>query len=349
MPDTQTSVHTKRLPPAWQTQLSDFIVSLEWSPDGAWLAAATADGQVSLIPRQPNAPVKAFSAHTAGMGALSWHPNGGPLATAGQDGMVRAWNPSEAGPIWSYQSGRAWIERLAWSPVSAGPENNNEPVLAFAQGKELHLLDARGEAVAKGEPLGSSIADLCWHPGDPIIVTAAYGGLCTWNGQTAEMLKAFEWKGAIWNCRWSPDGRWVCGGSQENAVHIWDAASGMHFHMPGYQSKIRSIDWSADGQWMATSNGIDVLLWDCSGAGPSGRQPAMFGLHSEPVTVIRFQHHGHLFAAGGKDGKLALWNGDGNEEPLAVYMGKEEISAVRWSPDDKLLAAGTASGDVFIF
>ena len=157
------------------------------------------------------------------------------------------------------------------------------------------------------------------------------------------------WKGALWNCRWSPDGRWVCGGSQENAVHVWDAASAEHLHMPGYQSKIRSLDWSSDSKWLATSNGIDVLLWDCSGAGPNGRQPLMFGVHSSAVTEIRFQHRGHLFAAGGKDGKLVLWSADGGEEPLAVYVGEDEVSVIRWAPDDKLVAIGTSTGEVLVF
>ena len=344
VPELEKTVKTKRLVPVGSTRLGDYVVSLEWSPDGTLLVAAAADGNVTCIPREVHGGEKrSFAAHPAGMGVLAWHPKETLLATGGQDGCVKAWNPAKNEPLWSYQSGRAWIERMAWA---AGVEN---PLLAVAQGKEVHLLDAKGALVSKSTALGSTVADLCWSPDGTKILAAVYGGLVVLDGRSAEKLKTMAWKGALWTCRWSPDGRWVCGGSQENAVHVWDAASAEHLHMPGYQSKIRSLDWSSDSKWLATSNGIDVLLWDCSGAGPNGRQPLMFGVHSSAVTEIRFQHRGHLFAAGGKDGKLVLWSADGGEEPLAVYVGEDEVSVIRWAPDDKLVAIGTSTGEVLVF
>jgi len=221
--------------------------------------------------------------------------------------------------------------------------------LALACGKQLQILRADGTLAARGAALESTISDLCWYPLGPMVLTASYGGLQAWDAAQAEKCKIYEWKGALWNCAWSPDGRWIAAGSQENAMHVWDAGTGEHLHMPGYQGKIRAVDWSPDGRWLGTGNGSDVLLWDCSGKGPGGTRPLMYGVHSEAVSVIQFQKPGPVFAVAGRDGKIALWQSGGGEEPLAVYVGTEEVCALRWSPDGKLLAAGTSSGVVMVF
>ncbi|MDR1191518.1 MAG: hypothetical protein LBK60_07640 [Verrucomicrobiales bacterium] len=334
------ALHTKRLMPAWTTRLSDCVVALAWGADGQTLAAAAADGAVSIIPKQGGAPVT-FTAHN-GMGALAWHADGRRLVTAGHDGAVRCWG-ADGRRAWEYQAGRAWLEQLAWSIADGGA------TLAVANGRRVTLLAADGTLLADSEPLAATLADLRWHPREPLVLTAAYGGLRVWHGASAKLLRTYDWKGALWQGRWSPDGRWVAGGGQEHAVHVWAADSGEHLHMPGYQAKIRALAWSGDGQWLATGNGPDVLLWDCAGAGPAGAAPLMFGAHAQPVTTLDFRHHGALFAAGGKDGALMLWDANGGPAPLAAYLGSAAITLARWSPDDKLLALGTADGDVLVF
>ena len=341
MTEEKQALRTKRLTPAWETRLSDCVVALEWAANGEVLAAATIDGKVSLIPKK-GGDVLTFTAHAPGMGALAWHPDKELLVSAGQDGFVRAW-AANGEKVWEYKAGRAWIEKLAWS------RQGQEKTLAVANGKQLTLLDSSGQLVANSEALGSTLADLCWYPNGEMVLAAAYGGLQVFHGASAKRLRSYEWKGAMWNCRWSPDGRWVAGGSQENAVHIWDANSGEHLHMPGYQAKIRALHWSHDSKWLATGNGMDVLLWDCAGKGPNGRAPQMFGAHSRNVTELRFRHQGTVFAAGGKDGNLMIWDANGEPEPLAAFIGEAEIGVVRWSPDDKLLAISTANGGVIIF
>jgi WD40 repeat protein len=347
MNESKQALRTKRLTPAWETRLSDCVVALEWAANGELLAAATIDGKVSLVPKK-GGEVLTVSAHANGMGALAWHPDQDLLVSAGQDGFVRAWH-ANGEQVWEHQAGKSWIEKVAWSPQPVKVGDREEKVLAVASGKELLLLNAGGQLIAKSEAMNTTLADLCWYPNGALVLAAAYGGLQVFHGASAKRLRTYEWKGAMWNCRWSPDGRWVAGGSQENAVHIWDANSGEHLHMPGYQAKIRTLDWNHTGKWLATGNGMDVLLWDCSGKGPNGRAPQMFGAHGQNVTGIRFRHGGDVFAAGGKDGNLMIWDANGEPEPLAAFIGTAEIGPVCWSPDDKLVAIGTANGEVIIF
>ncbi|MDR2462661.1 MAG: hypothetical protein LBD30_02645 [Verrucomicrobiales bacterium] len=346
MNETKTAIRTKRLVPAWETRLNDCVVALEWSADGQRLAAAGVDGTGCVIPKSGGAP-KNFLAHE-GMGALAWHADGQRVVTAGQDGAVRCWD-ADGQRCWEYLAGRAWLEKMAWSPLPVNVSGAEQKILAVANGKIVTLLNADGQLVANSEALGSTLADLCWYPNGAMVLAAAYGGLVVVHGASGKRLRSYDWKGAMWNCRWSPDGRWVAGGSQENAVHLWDADSGAHLHMPRYQSKIRALDWSGNGKWLATGNGMDVLLWNCSGKGPAGTTPLMFGAHGQAVTEIKFRHHGDVFAAGGKDGNLMLWDANGEPEPLAVFTGSAAITAARWSPDDKLLALGAADGEVLVF
>ena len=44
--------------------------------------------------------------------------------------------------------------------------------------------------------------------------------------------------------------------------------------MSGYPARVRSLDWSADGEWLATSGAEQLILWPFqSKDGPMGKQP----------------------------------------------------------------------------
>ena len=96
-----------------------------------------------------------------------------------------------------------------------------------------------------------------------------------------------------------------------------------------------------------------VCVWDCGGKGPAGTKPQMLLEESDelPLTAILWQRRGFLVAAAGRDGRVRVWQPANKKAPLVgedQFPGAE-ASAIAWSPDDKLLAAGSGSGAVAVY
>lgn len=340
-------VKTRRLAPRWNSQAADYISALAWSPNGKQLAVGTGAGTVEFFSAEGTAGAK-HAAHALGVEALAWTPGG--LFSGGQDGRLKRWVEGDSAAALDVRPGKGWVGTLAWSGHDVkGPGGAKQPLLAAACGKTVALCDAEGRTVVEISDKETTVEDVCWYPHGSILLTAGYGGLQAWNPEDGAHLRSYEWAAAIWSCTWSPDGRWVTGGSQENAVHIWDARDGAHLHMPGYPGKVRHQAWSPDSHWLATSGAADIILWDCSGAGPEGRSGRLCAAHNEPVTALAFHPRANHLISGCRGGWLILWNADGDDEILGAAVFDQEISCVAWSPVEDRVAVGTAKGAVALF
>jgi WD40 repeat protein len=64
----------------------------------------------------------------------------------------------------------------------------------------------------------------------------------------------------------SPDGKWLVAGSEDQHVHLWDvtasSVAGSHRILRGHASNVLSIDFSGDSKLLATSDGIVTRIWD---------------------------------------------------------------------------------------
>ncbi len=126
-------------------------------------------------------------------------------------------------------------------------------------------------------------------------------------------------------------------------------ASGEDLQMAGYPSKVRDLAWDPASRLLATGGASVVCVWDCSGAGPAGRKPVQLEAHKALVSALAYQHRGVYLASGGEDGQVALWQPGKSRGALALATVGAPVSALAWSPDDRLLAVGTAEGRVIVF
>ena len=344
---------------AWTAQLDDYAIDLAWSPDGRLLAVASAAGPVTLFDGASGAKRHELPGHPDGTNAVAWapaeipetgnrRPDSSILASGGQDGRVRFWDAGAGVQTADSALGRDWIENLGWRPAPDHPASGvRNPVLAAAAGRKLVLLTRDGAVTHAFPEAPKTISALAWHPLGGWVAAAWYGGVCLWDADDYHAQKELAYGSAIHALVWSPDGRWLVAGAQDNAVHLWIPAEGEEFHMSGYETKVRELSFSRDSRWLATGGARDACVWDCSGAGPEGREPLALP-HTDRVCAVAFQQAHDLLATAAHDGEASLWS-LARRQPLAASVRlTAPASKLVWSPDDARLAIGSQQGGVLV-
>jgi WD40 repeat protein len=325
----------------WAGQLDDYAIDLAWSPDGAVLAAASASGPVTLFGAEDGARRHELPGHEGGSNALAWRPGGTLLASGGQDGSVKLWDGAAGQHVGTAPLGNAWVEHLGWRPQ--GPV----PVLAASAGRRFVLLNPDATVRHEFKDAPKTISALAWHPQGGCAAVAYFGGVCLWDADDFVAQKEFAYGNGIHALTWSPDSRWLVSGNQDPSVHLWMPESDVELQMSGYEGKVRHISFDAASRWLATSGSQDACIWDCSGAGPEGREPVMLP-HEAPVCGVAFQGTHSLLATASQDGNVALWSPDRRQPLRATVRMPAAAACLAWSPDDRLLAIGTEKGFVYV-
>ncbi len=134
---------------------------------------------------------------------------------------------------------------------------------------------------------------------------------------------------------------------QENALHGWRITDKAHMRMTGYPAKTRSMSWSHDGAWLATSGAEAAIIWPFSGKdGPMGKAPRNAACGVRPVRVSRVAFHpaSLVLAIGYEDGFVMLVRlTDASELPVRMSAGAA-VSALAWDASGRRLAIGGAEG-----
>jgi WD40 repeat protein len=344
----------------WAASLDDYAIDLAWSPDGTVLAAASAAGSVTLYDAVTGAVKHLLPGHADGANCLAWSPSG-LLATGGQDGCVRFWDAATGAQSAEAKIGNAWVEHLCWvgrtvpgepsSTPAACPEDS--PCLFAAAGKKLVALRPDGTVAHTFPDAPKTISALAGAPRSasspqPLLAAACFGQVVVWNAATFDGVKEFPYGNAIYALTWSPDGRWLVAGCHDNSVHLWVPAEDLELHMSGYETRLKELSFSPDSKWLATGGGHDACVWDCSGAGPEGREPMLLP-HKARVCAVAFQNSHGLLAAGAGNGEFTLWMPSRKNPMIAEVTMPSAATKFAWRHDDALLAVGTEKGQLFVF
>lgn len=346
-----------QLTKTWAAQLDDYVIDLAWSPDAALLAAASQAGPLHLFAGPTGENRRELPGHTDGANCLAFAPASGPsalLASGGQDGAVKFWDAAAAQHLATADLGTAWVEQIAWrpAPAAAGSEVSQSvpsaSLLAAASGRDLFFLRPDASVAHRFKPAPKTLSALAWHPRGGALAAAYFGGVCLWDSDDFHAQREYPYANGIATLAWSPpDGRWLVSGNVDPSVHLWLPEEDQEFHMSGYETKVRQISFDFTGTRLATTGGQDVCVWDCSGAGPEGREPAMLP-HDAPLAAVAFQNRHGLLAAASRDGVLQLWSPERSQPLRATVKMPAPATKLLWSPDDRFLAVGSEKGVLYV-
>lgn len=331
----------------WYVDLKEHVIDLAWSPSGELLVAATVEGRVVLIEnRGDSAFFKQVGLHSMGANSVSFSSDGTRFASCGQDGTIHIYQSSDGATLQTLKSRTSWIGKVAYQPIK---DNSASGLLAAATGKALMVYAADGTVVYQDDQHASTIADIAWNPAGDSIAVAAYNGLTVHKPELKTAPRKYTWQGSSLVAAWSPDERFIATGEQDSTVHFWMVESGEHAQMWGFPTKVLQLSWDKTGRWLATGGGSGVVIWDCSGAGPMGRQPEVLECHVNKITAMAYEPSGNFLVSTDADGLLCVWQPEKQKDLLGGKALTAAPSCLRWTATGDLLAVGQDDGIVVVF
>lgn len=292
---------------------------------GALPALALGDGTIRLgdnvIAAHPDAAILVAAS------------DGSRLLTGGDDGRVVVTDATGTTSEIGNENGR-WIDAIALGPSGS---------LAWSAGKSVKARDGKGTVKAMSAP--SSSRGLVFAPKGYRLAISHVDGASLWFPNTTAAPERLEWKGVHLDIVWSADGRFVVSSMQENQLHGWKLPEKAHMRMSGYPAKTRSMSWSHDGNWLATSGAEAAIIWPFAGAGPTGKAPRECGVRPRRVTRTAFHPKALVLALGYEDGLVMIVRlTDASELLIRAPAEGGAVTALAWDGTGNRLLFGTDEG-----
>ncbi|MEK6263103.1 MAG: GYF domain-containing protein [Planctomycetota bacterium] len=132
----------------------------------------------------------------------------------------------------------------------------------------------------------------------------------------------------------SPDGRWIATGGDDNALCLWSASDGtLRRTIQGHQGHIMAVAFSPDSQRVITgAQDNTAKVWDVE------RGVEVFTLHGHKKRVdgAAFSPDGTLFATGSWDESVRIW--EASTGKLVRDFKTQLVNCLCFSPDSKTIA-----------
>lgn len=257
------------------------------------------------------------------------------IVTGGDDGKVVSTGVEGGSAVIAADAKRRWIDHVAVGPGGAA---------AWSAGRQAFVRTAKGAEQTR--EVRSTVGGLAFGPKGLRLAIAHYNGVTLWFPNAQGEPDALEWKGSHLDVAFSPDARFVVTSMQESTLHGWRLADRRDMRMSGYGARVRSLDWTAGGKWLATSGSTQLVLWPFQGKdGPMGKTPRILAPTEAQAEVVACHPRQEVVAVGYADGLVLLVRVEDGAEVLARRSAGAPVTALAWSAAGNLLAFGTEDGE----
>jgi len=315
-----------------------------FSPDGKRLATFSWDQTVRIWEVATGRELLHLS-HPAGVDCAQFSPDGATLASGAMDGVVRLWN-AQSGKLLRQTTNGDSVLFLNFSPdgkqlaYAGGPRRFEEG--HYDTSVKIWDLAANRVRVLAGHR--TTVMGVAFSPDGKTLASCSLDGwVKLWDvaiGRELRGMKAGAGYGMVFTVMFSPDGRKLAvGGTYGLAprAEILDVASLERVRiLEGHSGAVRSLAFSPDGSWIATSSPSDeVRIWAVTNA------PDCVTLegHNAAVWTVTCSADGRRIATGSFDNTAKVWDAATGSPVQTIQVGMPIVSLALSARGTELMTA----------
>lgn len=326
------------------------VNTVKFSPDGRTLASA-GDDRVILLTDVRSGTRERLEGHADGIWALAFHPDGTLLASASEDDTVRLWNLT---------SGESRELRRFADDVFAVSFHPQGTMLAVGGADSLVTLwdPLTGEAI--GQPLTGHqnwVRALAFNPSGALLASGGSDtNILLWQTSGGTPIGALSGHTAAVRDLAFVSGATLASGGDEGTINLWNVGQGAVIDQIGnLQGRpVRTLATSADGRYLFVGGTARAAsVWDLSttrrlGTGNiSDHQTTIHELWTTPLHVLTLgvTPDGAALSVIRRSADTL----DVIDELVLASDVPSNYAAYAVSPDGRVLALGTLSGQIELF
>jgi WD40 repeat protein len=281
--------------------------AVAYSSDGKWMASGTWDDTIKIWRVSDGALVRTVEGLTDDLAQIAFSPDGK---------LLVAWTKDESFPVWVDLPG-------------SKSQDNAVKIWNVSDGKLVRTLKTGYRQVS----------GFAFSPDGGTLVVVSVGGIYFYDpntGQQKRMIDRPSWGSGI---SFSPDGIWMCTGSDGGSIRIWNVADGTLVRtFAGRLGFAFSPDWK---KMASISSGTDDIidLWNVS----TGRVVRKMVGHTNGVLDVAFSADGNQLVSDSYDNTVKVWDVSSGKQ-IRSLEGTNAFFT--FSPDGKRLVTGSQNGAV---
>lgn len=327
------------------------VTAVAFAKNGRWVVSAGVDGTVRIWDLTLGKEIRRFQGHKGPVNCLAVFPDGSRIVSGGDDRTVRIWRTD----------GDATEQVLTGhgGPITGMSLTKDGSRLAVVSGGQTRSGDLPGEVLFWNLKTGrQDLAPLRDHRTFEQIALRPDGK------QLALVVQAeptnFVW---LWDCTarrlthefpekkcglhsvcFSPDGRRLAWGGDNQTLRIWDQVSSQVFTLARHPGRAYfCLAFSPDGNRVAAAgNDQAITVWDAA----AGAELVTLAGHRGPVRSIAFDSVGRRLASGSSDGTVKIWDSSQPMEPVILREPKGSLASVAFDQNGRV--AYSAGHDIMV-
>ena len=329
----------------------DRVRAVAFSPDGTLLASAGDDFSVRIWEVNTGHTLQVLQHHTDRVWTVAFSPNGRYLVSGGSDQTIKVWDFSSTYKLLtSLNTPGGVVYSLSFdsnsSVLASAGQDGSIRLWHTGDWQCFETLYGHGDEVTSvafnpnSNLLASGSADhsvKLWQiQNDPLDVSE--GQPSRERSSCLETIRGYEKR--IWSVAFSPCGKTLAIGVQNQGVILWDVASRQVNRTLYTESANQTwrLAFHPTGTLLATGyENQMVKIWEVE----SGQCIKTLHSYFNRIGAVAFNRTGTLLASGGEDCLVRIWNTTTHTSVKVLEGHTNRVWTLAFSPDGEILATGS--------